>query len=302
VGAKVSLTGAKDELFSSSVQVKTVFELEKLLAGDFPKNPCVGKPPDVRCRFNGLNSPKWSDISILPPINRDLAAEGAILYSKRCKPCHMPPVTDTEFWTSDRWSSPNPAGERYLNLEQIEITHIGTDPAQAEDMKNRRVVTPPSLGIEGDEFGAALGRIVDMTVKHWYDSQQPPISDALREQMNGNRKSNVRALLSYKVRPLNGIWATPPYLHNGSVPNLYALLSPVAERPKKFYLGNREYDPVNVGYRIDKFPGGFEFDTTIRGNSNAGHEFTSSPNKVGVIGDPLSPTQRRALIEYLKTL
>jgi hypothetical protein len=119
--------------------------------------------------------------------------------------------------------------------------------------------------------------------------------------MNGNRPNGVRALLSYKARPLNGIWATPPYLHNGSVPNLYALLSPVAERPKKFYLGNREYDPADVGYRIDKFPGGFEFDTTIRGNSNSGHEFTDSPNRVGVIGRQLSPDERRALIEYLKT-
>ena len=52
--------------------------------------------------------------------------------------------------------------------------------------------------------------------------------------MNGYRPVGVRAPLQYKVRPLNGIWATPPYLHNGSVPTLYALLSPVEERPKKF--------------------------------------------------------------------
>jgi hypothetical protein len=113
---------------------------------------------------------------------------------------------------------------------------------------------------------------------------------------------DVRALLSYKVRPLNGIWATPPYLHNGSVPNLYALLSPVAERPKKFYLGNREYDPVNVGYRMDAFPGGFEFDTSKRGNSNSGHEFVTGTSDAGVIGRYLSPDERLALIEYLKTL
>jgi hypothetical protein len=293
VGAKLSLTGTKNERFSSGVQVKTLVELEQLLAGT--------PPPDAHSGFNGLTSPKWP-AKILPPINKDLAAKGAVLYSKICQPCHMPPVTDAEFWTSSRWSSPNTAGERYLNLEQIDIKHVGTDPAQAEDMKNRRVVTPPGLGIASNEFGLALGQIVEMTVNHWYDSHQPPISEALREQMNGNRPNGVRALLSYKVRPLNGIWATPPYLHNGSVPNLYALLSPVAERPKKFYLGNREYDPLNVGYRIDEFPGGFEFDTTIRGNSNSGHEFTDPPSKVGVIGRPLSPDERRALIEYLKTL
>ena len=52
--------------------------------------------------------------------------------------------------------------------------------------------------------------------------------------MNGFRPNGVRAPLAYKARPLNGIWATPPYLHNASVPNIYALLSPVSERPTNF--------------------------------------------------------------------
>jgi hypothetical protein len=169
-------------------------------------------------------------------------------------------------------------------------------------MQNRRVAIPPSLGITSDEFGPALGQLVEFTVNHWYDAQQPPIAAAVREQMNGNRPSAVRAQLAYKVRPLSGVWATPPYLHNGSVPNVYALLSPVAERPKTFYLGNREYDPVNLGYLTDEFPGGFEFDTTIRGNSNSGHEFSDDRSKEGVIGRAISPDERRALIEYLKTL
>jgi len=292
VGAKVNLTGGKDQLFSSSVGVKTLYDVEQLLAG---------KPPSAATGFQGLASPKWP-ASILPPINTDLAAKGAVLYKSHCQGCHMAPVTDTEFWNSNRWSSVNSAGERYLDLEQIDIERIGTDPAQAEDMKNRRVATPPGLGITSDDFGVALGQVVDTTVNHWYDSQQPPTSEALRAQMNGNRPSNVRALLSYKVRPLNGIWATPPYLHNGSVPTLYALLSPVAERPKTFCLADREYDPVNVGYRVDDLAGGSVFDTTKRGNSNSGHEFADDPKKAGVIGRQLRPEERLALIEYLKTL
>lgn len=123
----------------------------------------------------------------------------------------------------------------------------------------------------------------------------------MRDEMNGHRNNGIQAPLAYKVRPLNGIWSTPPYLHNGSVPNLYALLSPVAERPKTFYLGHRDYDPVNVGYRHDELAGGFEFDTSIRGNHNTGHEF-SNEKRSGVIGRLLSPDERRALIEYLKTL
>ena len=291
VGATLNLTGGKDELYASSVQVKTLFELEQLLAGT---------PPNAQSGFNGLNSPKWTDTP-LPPINQVLAAKGAALYKDHCQGCHLPAVTDVKFWKSDRWLPPN-SGERYLDLEMIDIKHVGTDPAQAEDMKNRRVVTPPGLQIETDEFGLALLKIVEKTVNHWYEKQQPPIPKELREKMNGYRPNGVRALLAYKVRPLNGIWATPPYLHNGSVPNLYSLLSPVAERPKNFYLGNREYDPVNVGYRIDKFRGGFAFDTTKRGNSNSGHEFNNSQGKEGVIGRLLSSDERMALIEYLKTL
>ncbi len=292
VRAAVNLTGPEDQLYASSVQVQTLFDIEQLLAG---------KPPDVHTGFTGLNAPKWP-ANILPPINTDLAAKGAALYKEICQGCHMAPVTDPEFWASAEWKSATPGGERHLDLEQIPITHIGTDPAEATDMKNRHVAIPPGLGITSDEFGPALGQLVEFTVNHWYDAQQPLIAAAVRKQMNGNRPSAVRALLSYKVRPLNGVWATPPYLHNGSVPNVYALLSPVAERPKTFYLGNREYDPVNLGYLTDGFSGGFEFDTSVRGNSNSGHEFSDDRTKEGVIGRALSPDERRALIEYLKTL
>jgi hypothetical protein len=293
VGAKVDLTGNKDQLFASSIQVPKLSELEQVLAGS--------PPPTATTGFNGLTSPKWPAQG-LPPIDTELAAKGATLYKDRCQPCHMAPVSDPVFWTSSRWSPASSSEGASLDLEMIPITHIDTDPAEAEDMKNRRVVIPPSLGITSNEFGPALGQLVELTINHWYDSQEPPTPEQVRTQMNGNRPNGVRAELSYKVRPLNGIWATPPYLHNGSVPSIYALLSPVEERPKKFYLGNREYDPVNVGYRIDPFPGGFEFDTSIRGNRNTGHEFSDDAKKPGVIGAALTPDQRRALIEYLKTL
>jgi hypothetical protein len=292
VAAPINLVGAPKGLFRSGVQIKTLFEIEQLLAG---------KQPDDRHGFTGLNSPKWP-AEVLPPIDTKLAAKGAELYATLCQGCHMPPVTNAAFWASERWTPPNSAGERYLKMELIDIKHIGTDPAQAEDMKSRIVSIPANLGITTSEFGAALGQLVAKTVSYWYDNQNPPVSAASQQEMNGNRENGIQALLKYKVRPLNGIWATPPYLHNGSVPNLYALLSPVAERPTRFYLGDREYDPVNVGFRSDKLNGGFEFDTTIRGNYNTGHEFDNNPNKEGVIGPWLSPDDRWAIIEYLKTL
>ena len=52
----------------------------------------------------------------------------------------------------------------------------------------------------------------------------------------------IKANLGYKARPLDGIWATPPYFHNSSVPNLYQVLVPASRRDQKFYLGSRLFD------------------------------------------------------------
>ena len=120
-----------------------------------------------------------------------------------------------------------------------------------------------------------------------------------------------QVIAAYKARPLQGAWATAPYLHNGSVPNLYELLSPVRERSKRFYLGRREYDPVKVGFVTEPLKGAresFWLDTRQTGNANTGHEFRAgyagwapgSPPQFGVIGPELPPDDRWALVEYLK--
>ncbi|MEJ7604887.1 MAG: hypothetical protein WKF37_01120 [Bryobacteraceae bacterium] len=64
-----------------------------------------------------------------------------------------------------------------------------------------------------------------------------------RQEWSGYRdpaEAAVRAEAIYKARPLNGIWAVAPYLHNGSVPNLFELLSPYADRSKDFWLGSKQ--------------------------------------------------------------
>jgi hypothetical protein len=295
VSAMINLTNAKGGLFNSGIEIMNLDRIEKSLAG---------KQPNESTGFTGLKSPQWP--SELPPIDKKLAEQGEALYKEHCQKCHLPPVSGAEFWKSDRWLLPDNRkderypGERYLRVEVVPITHIGTDPAQAQDMLDRKVRVPQELDIPYDSFGPALGAVSEKTIKHWYDSQTPPAVPEKREELNGYRDNGIQAPLAYKARPLDGIWATPPYLHNGSVPNLYALLSPVDERPTKFYLGNREYDPVNVGYRYDKLEGGFELDTRIRGNYNTGHEFNNGKN--GVIGRLLTPQERRALVEFLKTM
>ena len=143
--------------------------------------------------------------------------------------------------------------------------------------------------------------MVEKVVNKWYDDQSPPTPADTRQHMNGYRPNGIQAPLAYKVRPLDGIWATPPYLHNGSVPTLYDLLSPVSERPKTFYSGSREFDPVKVGLITDPAPGLTRFDTSKPGNLNIGHEFSNTPGP-GVIGRLIQPDERKAIVEYLKTL
>jgi hypothetical protein len=76
---------------------------------------------------------------------------------------------------------------------------------------------------------------------------------------------SLAILSTYRARPLDGIWATAPYLHNGSVPNLYQLLLPAEQRITTFKVGSDQFDPVKVGFVTDQ---GFEFNTALLGNPN----------------------------------
>ncbi len=94
----------------------------------------------------------------------------------------------------------------------------------------------------------------------------------------------------YLAPPLVGVWATAPYLHNGSVPDLRALLRS-DERPSQWsrVADPDDYDPVRVGIRTT---GGSDFDTSREGLSAAGHTY----------GDALTDAEVDAVLAYLKTL
>jgi hypothetical protein len=100
---------------------------------------------------------------------------------------------------------------------------------------------------------------------------------------------------AYESRVLNGVWAVAPYLHNGSVPNLWELMKPAKDRKSSFMVGSRIFDPKNVGYATDESPfrtGSFTADPgNANGNGNGGHEF----------GAGLTDEERWAIIEYMKT-
>lgn len=100
----------------------------------------------------------------------------------------------------------------------------------------------------------------------------------------------------YVAPPLDGIWATSPYLHNGSVPTLDDVLNS-PQRPKYWTrkFDNSDYDPKKGGWRYTTETTQKDretYDTTLPGYGNGGHRF----------GDKLSPAERQAVVEYLKTL
>jgi hypothetical protein len=116
--------------------------------------------------------------------------------------------------------------------------------------------------------------------------------------------SRLEPALGYIAPPLDGVWATAPYLHNGSVPTLAALMDS-ASRPDhwRFVTSEPKYDPRTLGWEYVVVSHGKEgamswdernriYDTSLHGYSNEGHTF----------GDELTPDERAALLEYLKTL
>ena len=99
---------------------------------------------------------------------------------------------------------------------------------------------------------------------------------------------------AYEARVLEGVWAAAPYLHNGSVPTLAELLKPSAQRMSQFNLGAK-YDIENVGLAVTQDGPARPVDDCNHinsGNSRCGHEF----------GTNLSDQEKKALLEYLKTL
>jgi hypothetical protein len=109
------------------------------------------------------------------------------------------------------------------------------------------------------------------------------------------RFKHFRKTNGYANQPLDGIWARAPYLHNGSVPTLRALLDPPAQRPAEFYRGYDVFDQANVGFvSTVESDGGrrfFKFDTTLDGNGKDGHLY----------GTTLAAADKDAIVEYMKT-
>lgn len=271
------------------------------LIPDQPSLFQVGYPSSVKVsnlraledQLKGLWSPLWPDD--FPKIDATAAARGKVLYAAQCASCHAPidrkdPNRKVVAVMEDSGTDPR-ASTNFFQRTGSSGLLVGSDisfvpftakmPAVASaDQMITHVVAGVILGLAQ---GAPPDGLGDATFR----GRHSGLADL----------SSLRPQAKYKARPLNGIWATAPYLHNGSVPNLKALLSPVAARPMSFTVGNRTYDPDRVGFKTDApgFPLFQVNDSTgaaIPGNRNDGHTYGAS----------LSDAERRQLLEYLKTL
>jgi len=270
----------------------------------------------IEDRLKSLQSPQWPE-DILPPIDQARKVRGERLFATYCEACHT------------RIKRDDPTRRIVAHISRV--TDIGTDPHMAHNaatyqglsgiLRNQYVTAGPGDILINEEAPVAalltkatLSVVATPEDKNFvqrgydwvYDLVAAFLSNDIKPSLkSGNYDPDTTAdpyasLLSYKARSLNGIWATAPYLHNGSVPTLYDLLLPKRGpkdpangeyRPDQFQVGSREFDPERVGLKRSGY-NGFTFDTRKVGNSNAGHN----------CGTELDREKRLDLLEYLKSL
>jgi mono/diheme cytochrome c family protein len=160
-----------------------------------------------------------------------------------------------------------------------------------------RIVPIDVIGTDRTRFEGISERFGEYYNKSWFAKEK---SGWLGDEYA------VSATGGYQAPPLDGLWATAPYLHNGSAPTVYHVLNSKT-RPKYFTrsyrTGKEDYDAERLGWKIETLEAGADpalsalerrkiYDTTMPGRGNRGHTF----------GDKLSDADRQAVIEYLKTL
>ncbi len=328
VFAQVNVDAKSRLSYRSSLRLSNMIDLERLL--------------------RNLRSPKWPE-EILGAIDWEKASLGQNLFKREnCASCHR---------HLEAGDLNSPAQEQMQKLAEAKTDlwlacNTATHKSKAGVLEGRWQYNVPFLGAKiGEEdatrtmlanviVGMILGRADELVKKPFEDVFDPrrdvpsaAVAAGGLEYLPGStdaaRKSRARScltgaadILAYKARPLNGIWATAPYLHNGSVPTLYDLLLPgrirdvvpsvqvpaylaslaqpagSTHRPEQFWVGNREFDAGKVGYRSTEKSGAFRLDVLgvgpapVLGNSNAGHDY----------GTNLTEAERYQLVEYLKTL
>ena len=282
--------------------------------------------------FTNLQALEEKIASLRPPpwpfgVDEKLVDQGRVLFAERCGSCHDErPVPPEGFWvtkvvdaktdpkmyqnslrTSDTGIlngalSPNPPGSKLgATAPTGDILATTVAGALLGD------AIPPLPRLPNPRAGVWLAINKDLASLFADNEKLPSLISLLEPSVRDNVRTHIEARVAnmfkmpgepnaYESRVLHGIWATAPYLHNGSVPNLYELLLSPDKRSPSFMVGSRKYDPDKVGYVTTESP--YKDGTLVvgsgaqPGNSNAGHDYS---------GD-LNDDQRKALLEYLKQL
>jgi cytochrome c1 len=250
-----------------------------------------------------LTAPKWPEAEF-GAIDNAKAEAGRQLYARTCATCHS--VRDAK--GNFKMTPPNQFGKQFVWTAMIPLEEIGTDPKMVQ--RFTRMVDPGALrslmnNAPKAPAAAVLAKADGGVILRSLAALQPQPTQQQVLAMTGFHDPNGEPPnpIAYKARPLDGIWATAPYLHAGSVPNLYQLLLPAKQRVTTFHVGSREFDPKDVGFSTQPFPGSFEFRTSEAGNSNAGHDGLNYTQVAdGGKNRDFTEAERRALIEYMKTL
>jgi hypothetical protein len=256
---------AHNHTYSSSINIKNLGYIQK--------------------KFYKLVSPKWPE-NMAGKLDRELLGQGEKIYKKECLECHQ--MVD----------STDPT--RKIMSVAVLAKSIGTDPRMVDNFNDETVKTGE---LEGKHFALWFGKkftteatrlevvlhvVLAALLHHPWDS----LISIVKEFRNNKSQELDSKVKYYKARPINGIWTSAPYLHNGSIPTVYDLLLPASQRPSHFYVGNRQLDTIKVGNKSEFLENSSLFDTTLAGNSNAGHEY----------GTQLEEADRKALLEYIKSL
>ena len=275
-----NLSGAQETLFSSTARLEELAKLEAWIEKLTP-------PRWPEADFGAIDRAKWTT--------------GKALFDDNCLGCHnMPPFRMTD-------PAVNAFGMQFIEIGKIENAVVGTDPTYIQSLAGRLVKTgnlshllfddrPAVTG--GEFFLRTVGAVVGTQLA---ESLLPP---EVQAKLNGFRfrppkgpgqKPEIYrpdSLTALKASPLMGVWATGPYLHNGSVPSVYDMLSRPEDRPKVFFVGSRDLDLVKLGFKSGGAPGRYRFDTNLPGNGNGGHIYPADK--------AFDEDEKAAVIEYLK--
>jgi len=272
-------------LFETSAKIENLVQLEEML--------------------KSLTAPAWPE-DIFGALDQAKVAAGKLLYEtvnaegESCASCHSLPDQNGQYPLTP--AEDNLFGKQFIKTFNIPLDEIGTDRQAADTIYNPFFVQTGLLSsvFSGQEVvlaGLVQTAVVGLTLRKALNEIQPALSDAQKAAYTGFRvyaegKQPAPNVAAYKARPLNGIWATSPYLHNGSVRTLAELLKPAAEREASFWVGSREFDPKNIGFQSTESAGHQLLETHATANSAAGHEY----------GTSLNAEQKSDLLEFLKSL